>query len=325
MKILLLWPPMTVFPPDPKVPSPSSPLGLAYIASVLEKDGYEVRILDALALGKKNIEKGKEYVKTGLADEEIKNFVEKFKPDIIGISSMFTAYVTDVHNCARIAKGTNPDVFVVVGGAHASVAPHTILKDRNIDIVVTGEGEITFLEIVRGLENKRNMFEIPGTIVRKNDRLFHNPNRSYIKELDTLSFPARHLLPMDIYMKHNKIHGDYIMRHPQLDLITSRGCPAKCIFCSIHSVWGHKWRGRSAKNVVDEIAFLVNEYGVKEIAFLDDNLTLDKKRIIGICDEIVRRGLDIKWCTPNGVALWTLDKQGIKKIRETCSKFPGLL
>jgi len=317
MKILLLWPPMTVFPPDPKVPSPSSPLGLAYIASVLEKHGYEVKILDALALGRKNIEKGKGYIKTGLADEEIKNFVEKFKPDIIGISSMFTAYVTDVHNCARIVKGTNPDVLVVVGGAHASVAPHTILKDRNIDIVVKGEGEVTFLEIVKSLENKKNMFEIPGTIVRKNDRPFYNPNRSYVRELDTLSFPARHLLPMDIYMKHNEIYGDYIMRHPQLDLITSRGCPARCIFCSIHSVWGHKWRGRSAKNVVDEIESLVNDYGVEEIAFLDDNLTLDKKRIIGICNEIIGRGLDIKWCTPNGVALWTLDKQVIKKMKES--------
>lgn len=316
MRILLVWPPMTVYLPDPKIPSPSLPLGLAYIAAVLEKENYYVRILDALALGVNRIEKGHGWLRCGLGDDEIKGYVKNFDPDVVGISSMFTAYAQDVHNCARIVKEFNPDIPVVVGGAHASVNPEMIL-DRNIDIVVKGEGEITLLELVNNLENEKTIFKIPGTVVRKKDKIFYNPKRPYIKDLDSLPFPARHLLPMEVYMEHSEQYGEYIMRQPSLALITSRGCPRRCVFCSIHSVWGHTWRGRSAKNVVNEIEFLINRYRAREIAFLDDNLTLNKKRTMETCEEIIKRELDIKWCTPNGVALWALDKQVIKKMKES--------
>jgi radical SAM superfamily enzyme YgiQ (UPF0313 family) len=106
------------------------------------------------------------------------------------------------------------------------------------------------------------------------------------------------------------------MRNKSIDIITSRGCTANCIFCSINTVWGRKWRGRSAKNVVDEIEFLVKEYGAKQFRIQDDNLTLNKQRAIELSDEIIKRKIDIKWDTPNGFAFWTLDETFLKKMKK---------
>jgi len=317
IKTLLIWPPITVFPPDTMKPSSILPLGLSYIAAFLEKNNHDVKILDALALGINNREKCNEWIRTGLNDREIKRKIKKYNPDIVGISSMFTAYSSDMHNCAKLTKEVNPDIPVIVGGAHASVNPEMILKDKNIDIVVKGEGEHTILDLVERLEKGKKIYNTVGTIIRKSKKIFQNPPRPYIKDLDSIPFPARHLLPMDIYLKQFEKYGEYVMRQPKLGIVTSRGCPGKCVFCSIHSVWGHKWRGRSAKNVVDEIEYLVNKYKIREFSFSDDNFSLDKNRTIEICDEINKRKLDIKWCTPNGVALWTLDKEIIKKMRDS--------
>ena len=106
------------------------------------------------------------------------------------------------------------------------------------------------------------------------------------------------------------------MRHPYTSIITSRGCPGVCVYCSIHSIWGHRWRGRSAKNVVDEIEYLIKEYGIKELRLQDDSASLNKKRMAEICNEIIKRKMDIKWTTPNGIAHWTLDKPLLRKMKK---------
>jgi magnesium-protoporphyrin IX monomethyl ester (oxidative) cyclase len=106
------------------------------------------------------------------------------------------------------------------------------------------------------------------------------------------------------------------MRKPTTEIISSRGCPFNCIFCSIQTVWGRKWRARSAKNVVEEMELLYNKYGVREFRFFDDNISWDKKRMIEICDEIIKRKMDIRWDTPNGIAISTLDEQVLKKMKQ---------
>lgn len=315
MKILLIWHPITVRPPDPSRPSPSIPIGLAYLASVLEQENYEVKILDALALGYNQLTKRGECITVGLTDEEIAKAVESFQPDIVGISSMFTAYASDAYNCARIVKTINPTIPVVFGGSHVSINPAAVLSNKNVDIAVKGEGEITFLELVKALEKKENLFQIPGTVVRGEAGLHWNQPRPFIKDLDSLPFPAFHLLPLEIYSKMADANP-FLMRQPSLPLITSRSCPYRCVYCSIHSVWGHAWRGRSPKNVVDEIEFLIDKYHVRELSIRDDNFTVNRKRVIDICDLIKERGLDVKWCTPNGVAIWTLNKEVIRKMKE---------
>ena len=316
MKVLLLWPPMTVYFPDPKIPASSPPLGLAYIAALLEQHGYEVKIVDALAEGLKTIEKTKKWFRVGLTEKEIKKIVKDYQPQVVGISGAFTAYIKDSLRCAQLVKRVDPKVIVVFGGAHSSSNFKEVFKNKNVDFIVKGEGEQVFLDLIKTIEAKKNPKQVRGLIFRQGKGVKVNPPGRISQNLDQLPFPARHLLKMGIYFKRAEEFGEFLMRQPQGGIISSRGCPGNCVFCSIHSVWSYQWRARSPKNVVDEIEHLINQYGVREIAFLDDNMTLDKKRTIQICNEIIKRKLDIKWCTPNGVALSALDKPMIKKMKE---------
>jgi len=316
MKILLINPPTTLRGHDHTEPGAFPPLGLAYVAAVLERDNYDVRILDALALGISNVQKSNGATRFGISENDIRRYLRGYDPDIVGIQCMYTAYAQDAHDVARLVKDANPNTPVVMGGAHASVAPDEVLKDKNVDLTVKGEGETTFLELVRCLERRNDISRVQGTITRKDDKIITNPPRAYIQDLDSLPFPARHLLPMDLYLSQSS-KNPYNMRHPHAEMITSRGCRASCIFCSIHSIWGHTWRARSPTNVVDEIELLVDKYNVGEIHFVDDNISLDRKRMIEICEEIKKRKIDIKWTTPNGIAIYTLDEKVLEKMRQS--------
>jgi len=313
MRVLLIHPPLTSHPAD--FPTPEPPLGLAYIAAVLEEKGYEVAILDALSLGIQNVEQVGELVRVGLSALDIKKYVEDFKPDVVGIGAAYSALAADSHKMARLVKQVNPEILTVFGGAHASALPALVLQDKNVDVVVVGEGEITFLELVQAREKGNGIFEIPGTVVRKIDRVVANSQRPYIENLDSLPLPARHLLPMEVYTQRPSFIRDYSLRQPRTSMISSRGCPRDCVFCSIHSVWGHSWRKRPAISVVDEMELLIEKYKIREIAFMDDNLTLDRQRMADICDEILRRKMDIRWCTPNGIAIWALDEELLRKMK----------
>ena len=309
-KTLLIYPPITTGPLD----SPASvcwPIGLAYLAAVLEKNSYPVIILDAVAEG--GMYKNDTGIRAGMADEEIRDFILQFNPDIIGISAMFTAYARDAHQIASIAKKINPNILVLFGGAHASCNYDMVLRDNNVDYIIKGEGEETLLEIIRAYESNSDVSSVSGLIFKKDGQIKFSQNRDYIQNLDTIPFPARHLLKIDKYLK---LKSPYCLRNPLGVVISSRGCPKHCIYCSIHSVWGERWRGRSAKNVIDEIEMLYREYGIKEVHFNDDNISADKARIHQICDEMITRKIDIKWTTPNGIALWTLDRPLIKKMKQ---------
>jgi len=180
--------------------------------------------------------------------------------------------------------------------------------------VVVGEGEETFLQLVDRYCKGEDYSELAGTALRIDGKVKANARRTLIEDLDRIPFPARDLMPMDKYFEILK--SPYLMRHPMTSVFSSRGCPYKCTFCSIHSVWERNWRKRSPENVVAELEHLVETYGVKEIAFLDDNLSVNRKRLHGICDLIIEKGLDIKWSTPNGTAYWTLDEEVLAKMKK---------
>lgn len=320
MRILLFYPPMTIRGDDPTVPGMAAPLGLANIAAYIEREGYDVAICDALIEGLKVIKRGRGWVRVGLSEKSIIERINYYKPDIVGVSVMFTAFAPDAHRLAKIVKGISPQTLVVFGGAHASVLPEDVLADKNVDLVVIGEGEETFLEIVRRFERKKNLDNILGTAVRgKRGKVFINDPRSFIKDLDLLPFPARHLLPMDLYLRMSKKveEESYVMRFPFTDVVSSRGCPNNCIYCAVPKIWGRTWRPFSAERVLREIDFLVKRYGIKEIHFLDDNISVSKTRLEKICDGIIKRKLDIKWTCPNGIAIWNLDKPLLKKMKKS--------
>lgn len=315
-RILLIFPPLTVLPTD--YPTPDPPLGLAYIAAVLEKHGFDVRILDAFAQGLDNVElRSGSFIRIGMSEHSTKKYLREFTPDLVGISCAYTAHAGDAFDIARLVKETLPKAVVAVGGAHATSSARQVLTDPNIDLVVMGEGEETVLELATCLKNGEDISAVKGITTRVDGQIVETPRRPYIQNLDALPFPAWHLLPMQIYLEVQEATRSYSMRPPRMNIITSRGCPGNCVFCSIHSVWGHRWRSRSPENVVAEMEFLVQQYGVREFYVLDDNLTLNPKRVIKICDLMIKKGLDVKWATPNGVAIWTINEELLVKMKES--------
>lgn len=314
---MLVFPPVITPAPEDVPKNTQMPMGLAYIAGVLENNGYNIKILDAFTAGDAGRGNGSIGKYHGLSPNNIRKEIEGFGPHIVGISSMYTMYAEGAHVVADIAKKVSRDILVVCGGAHASVNSAKVLEDKNIDIVVKGEGELTFLEMAREFENSKDIYALEGVIYRKNGQICENPPRPLIKNLDDLPFPARHLLPMRQYFDNALVTRNYVMRHPPATLITSRGCPGGCIYCCVKKVFGRTWRGRSAENVADEIEFLTKNYGVREIHFVDDSISVDMKRLYKICQEIIRRRIDVKWAPPAGIAIWLLNKELLKIMRQS--------
>jgi anaerobic magnesium-protoporphyrin IX monomethyl ester cyclase len=312
-KILLINPPITG-EIGAGIGTIKTPLGLAYLAGYLEKEGYVVKILDCLSYYENIQEIKRKKYRVGLPEEDISKKIKDFEPDLVGISCSFTIYEEDSFRIANLVK-TNSKALVVFGGAHSSANPHSVLQNKNVDLVVRGEGEIVFSEIAKNLLDKKALNSIPGTILKRKGKIVENKHSQFIKNLDEIPFPARHLIPMKKYLKHPK-NAIANMRKPTTEIVTSRGCPFRCIFCSICTVWGRKWRARSAKNVIDEIEELHKKYGINEFRFFDDNISWDKKRMIAICEEIIQRKLDIKWDTPNGVAIATLNEEVLRKMKQ---------
>jgi len=313
MKVLLIFPSSTIYGDDPSLPPVVQPLGVAYLASYLEREGHQVSILDCRG-NKSDQIKVVNGIRYGITDDQILSAVEKFKPDIVGISNMWTAYSGDAHEAAQVIKNRYPEMMIIFGGSHPSEFAELVLKDKNVDLVVLGEGEMTLTEVLKNLEQKLPLENIQGIAYRAGDEVIKTTPRERMGDIDNLPFPARHLLPMERYLNQNA-KGNYLMRNPGMGMLSSRGCPQKCVFCTVRAVWGRDWEGRSPENVVDEIQLLQDKYGVREISFLDDDLSRDMPRLGAICDEIIRRKVDIRWTTPNGVAHWLLDEPLLDKMK----------
>ena len=322
MRVCLVNPPR-IHPKSWGKPSVYQPLGIAYVAAFLERQ-HKVRIIDAPTEGWRNLEQIDETkYRVGLENREIADRIRRWTPDVVGINIPFSGWSKAAFEVASTIKSIDKDIITVLDGQHPSARPVDCLAHPNIDFVVIGEGEHTMLELVGALEKgiMRDLKKIRGIAFIKNGEKVITPPRPAIQDLDSLPFPARHLLPMDTYfaaVKENPIRG--VIRKPWAITITSRGCPYNCVFCSIHAVYGKKWRGRSPENVVDEIEQLVDTYHIKQIDFYDDNMTLNKKRVETICDLVVERGLDIEWYVPTGVRADTLDENLLTKMRASGCK-----
>ena len=290
------------------------PLGFLYLATPLERDGFGVKILDAPLHYRTVTRVDDTTVRIGMTFEQIAEEIRSFAPRIIGVSCAFTMCEADSFAAIDFIKQRFPSVLLVVGGAHTSANPGYVLRNRNIDLAVIGEGELTMLEIARRFRSGQALQDIRGTALVSDGQVRTNEPRDYMANLDEYG-ASWHLLDMAQYFAH-PYNSNATMRRNAVDLVTSRGCPGRCVFCSIHTVWGRKWRPRTPGNVVDEMEMLCRQYGARQFRIQDDNLTLDKRRIMEICDEIIRRKLDIRWDTPNGIALWTLNEDVLKKMRQ---------
>ena len=322
MRVCLINPPRI----QPKVwgkPSVFPPIPLSYIAAVLEEEN-EVHVIDAPTEGRRNLkEVNKTTYRVGLSNNQIGKKIELWAPEIVIIEIPFSGWARTAFEVSSKIKQINSKIITILYGQHPSARPITCLERGNIDFVVIGEAENTIKELVKYLnEGFPKLEKIKGLAFIKNDKIVMTPSRPVIEDLDSLPLPARHLLPMNEYalaVKENPLRG--VIKKPWTIMITSRGCPYRCVFCTHHTVWGRKWRGRSPQNVVVEIEHLVKTYGIKQIDFLDDNMTLDRNRMENICDLIVKKKIRVEWFTPSGVRADTLDESLLRKMKKAgCKK-----
>jgi anaerobic magnesium-protoporphyrin IX monomethyl ester cyclase len=285
--ITLVNPPLHGSHPHPPFP----PLSLGYLAAVLEKNQYEVDVIDCQTLR--------------FTHEEFRNEISKRQPDIVGITSDTLMHKTALQ-IAKIAKEVCPKCLTVLGGHHVTFEDEKALQEcASLDIVVRKEGEYTLLELAERVEAGKDYYDVLGITCRKDGKIVKNPDRPYIENLDELPFPARHFWPIECLQKYGTV---------VFNLVTSRGCSYWCSFCIEVRQHGRKYRVRSSKNVVDELEFLHNTYGAEYFSFVDATFTIDQARIEELCEEIRNRKLKIKWVCGTRVDMVT--KELLLKMRE---------
>lgn len=271
------------------------PLGIAYMAGVLQENNIDVEILDASA--------------EDMDFKDVENELLKRKPDLVALTAL-TPTIGRALETAQVVKETLPDSIVVMGGYHPTFNFIETLEDENVDIIIRGEGEYIMLNLVQALENQSSLHDVKGIVFEdKNSKeIVVNPEAPLIQDLDELPFPALNLLPMN---KYRLLDMDTHMT----TMITTRGCPMQCSFCSSAAMHGKKIRERSIENIVDEIEYLKTNYDIDTIAFMDDTFTLKKRKVMAICDEILKRNIEIMWgCTSR---VDTLDEKLLKKMKES--------
>ena len=250
--------------------------------------------------------------------DDIAERVKDEEPDIVGIS-ILTVEAINASLVAKAVKKANENIKVIMGGPHVCARPEETIRNSNVDFIVMGEGEITTAELVNALENGKQLNEVTGIWYKENNIIIKNEPRPLIKDLDELPFPAWDIMNLEKYFKASKyLQGSRSFKEREISIISSRGCPFACSFCSIRLSMGRGYRSRSPENVISEIEYMVKEYGVKHIGFEDDNLTFDKERINAICDLLIEKGLnkEITWSTPNGVRADRLDEDLLQKMRK---------
>ncbi len=264
MKIALIAPPY----PLEEIPSP--PLGLTYIAAACEASGADVTILD--------------YIVRGYSDQKLVTEIDALAPDVVGINSV-TLNFKKAAAILRAVKQARPDIITLFGGPHVSFdSKKTLAAHPEIDIIVKGEGEATIAELLPVIHDRDCWHRIKGIVFKDRNRLISTGRRPFIRDLDTLPLPARHLLPMARYQA---------LGYP-VSIITSRGCPNQCIFCLGRRMVGHKVRFRSIRQIVDEIEILTR-YGIFVMNIADDLFTVSRRRVRAFCAELDRRNLHISW------------------------------
>jgi anaerobic magnesium-protoporphyrin IX monomethyl ester cyclase len=284
---------------DPKVNLPidvrSSPsLGLAYLAAVSEQRGDHVRVLDMQS-----------------DDVSLRQVVAEHPPDVVGI----TATTVQIESAWRVARELRQltEARIVLGGSHPTVLPAESVQRPEVDVVVRSEGELTWIDLCNHLENGESLDELPGITYHREGKVIHNPDRAVIEDVDELPFPAYHLYRMDRYSNLQPTL-DHI-EGPSYPILSSRGCPYRCNYCS--QILPRGWRARSPESVVSEWRWLVKELGAAEIGVLDDSFNIDRQRALEICDRIIAEGLNhVPWIMINGIRANLANETLLGRMRE---------
>lgn len=302
MKIVLLNPPMDLERSLGKAKGIAKytamvPMGLAYIASVLRNRNKDVEMIDAYA--------------ENLTIAEIIGRILDMKADVIGVSCVTPSFPITCR-ITRELKRKKRELIIVTGGSHPTILPVDALSEETIDFVVRGEGEVTICELIDTLESRGDLNKINGISFRENGRIVHAPERSFLKDLDSLPFPAYDLLPVEFY----KAPPHWAIQEPVFYLFATRGCPFHCTFCAAELI-GKTRRLRSIKNVLSEIKFLVKNYNARQIMFQDTCFPFERKYAFDLCNEMIKSRLNksVVWTTSTRVDL--VDQELLDKMYES--------
>ncbi len=256
----------------------TQPIGLLYIASYLKARKYgNIHVLDGYSFG--------------YDPSRVEERLKAWRPNIIGISSV-TINFHDALALARLCKDVLKEAVIVIGGMHASARPLDAFEEPAVDVVGVGEGEEIFYRVCEALKNGGDLSGVKGICYRNGDGIRENPPAPLLHDLDRIPFPDHSLLPPISRYNPYPHWGDGGLFST---IITSRGCPYGCIFCSISRIQGRRYRGRSPENVLEELRTLNREYGVDHFSLRDGTVGVDKKRLKKICYLIIEEGLKIKW------------------------------
>ncbi len=269
-------------------------LGLAYLAAVAERDGHDVHILDCAR---------------GLPWEAISVEGRSFRPDVVGVSVTTPSFSNAVRT-ADILRRIIPGAAFVAGGSHPTAMPEETIESGRFDFLVLGEGETTFSALLAHLEGGGPQPEsIPGLVFEAGGKPCWTGPAPFVKDLDTIPYPARHLLPpLEAY----EPCPASLRRLPLAHVMTSRGCPSRCNFCD-RAVFGERYRERSVENVMGEIELLAGKYGAREIRFFDDTFTLNRRRLERLCRELRRFRPRLPWTCLTRVNAVDLDMLSMMK------------
>ncbi|MEM7308795.1 MAG: radical SAM protein [Planctomycetota bacterium] len=269
------------------------PLGIMMIAAQARRAGHEdVHILDMKV--------------EDWSPEQCLEELKKLKPDAVGLSAM-TYEAGCMHELAKLVRAQLPETKIICGGPHPSVAADDVMQDESVDFVVRGEGEFTFADVLDGIAEGRTDWEgCEGIHWRRNGEVVAEPDRSPPSNLDEMPFPAWDLVDHEKY--HTVPRGGVIYAHKEFaTMFSSRACPWRCTYC--HNSYGKTFRDRSAENVLEEMALLVNDFGVKEFVFMDDIFNFRPDRAKKIAQGIIDNGWKIKLTFPNGFRGDILDEE----------------
>ena len=253
------------------------PLGLAYLAAVVEE--HDIRILECDVDAE--------------ARERIVRTIHSERPDIVG-ATVYTCHVNDAIEIMKAVKEVLPDTTTIAGGPHPTALPDTIVTSEFVDLVVRGEGEITFRELVDKMAKGEDYRSVEGIAYQENGEMVLTAPRGLIPDMDLLPQPAWDLMPIDTY-KH-PTYGHPRMNKPKfINMLATRGCPFRCAFCGAADVWGRRIRMHSPERIANEMRILQDTYGVHTVRFADSTFTVDRKWVLKLCDLLVDIDLDVAW------------------------------
>lgn len=271
--------------------------GMASIAAVAEKAGFSVNVLDT------QVEE--------TSETEFIRFLEEGRFDVIGMPC-YTGSALWVFDTAKLCKRILPDAVVILGNIHPTIMPQETLQEcPEVDAVVIGEGELTFLDLLHHYrDGKSSLKDILGIAFRDRNEVVVNAPRPLIQDLNTLPMPAYHLFPMEKYV----FVAYWVRRYPTFGITINRGCPFRCAFCNANTIHGRKLRHKSHERIIEEIKFLQTRYGARGFVFQDSTFTTDKTWVHSFCEELIRQNIHIPWSCLSRVD--TLDEEILRVMKQ---------